>query len=222
VENLWLWLALAGLGALHGLSPANGWMFAAASGMRAGDDAHAWRALRPIAIGHLASIAIAVVVVRYGFRLDGRLARELAGALLIGVATYRALRGAPDNVPDDRLACLVRDGGVGHAGIALWSCLMSTAHGTGWMLIPALAPLCMSGAGTDGAGMSRITAAGSLALGAAAVVVHLGAMLITTGVVATALHRGAALHPRLLRADVQRLAGTAMLAVMGIWLLVPL
>jgi hypothetical protein len=31
MANLWPWLAIAGLGALHGLSPATGWMFAARS-----------------------------------------------------------------------------------------------------------------------------------------------------------------------------------------------
>lgn len=34
----WLpWLAVAGLGALHGLNPATGWLFAAARGVRARD-----------------------------------------------------------------------------------------------------------------------------------------------------------------------------------------
>ena len=43
----WPWLAVAGVGALHGLNPATGWAFVAASGVRAGRRAPAWRALAP-------------------------------------------------------------------------------------------------------------------------------------------------------------------------------
>jgi hypothetical protein len=52
----WLpWLAVAGVGALHGLNPATGWLFAAVRGVRARDCGQALRALVPIAIGHAAS-----------------------------------------------------------------------------------------------------------------------------------------------------------------------
>ena len=57
MASLWPWLAVAGLGALDGLSPANGWMFAAACGVRTGNAAEARRALSPIAIGHTVSVA---------------------------------------------------------------------------------------------------------------------------------------------------------------------
>ena len=33
VSGLWPWLALAGLGAFHGLNPAMGWLFAVALGL---------------------------------------------------------------------------------------------------------------------------------------------------------------------------------------------
>lgn len=59
MANLWPWLAIIGLGALHGLSPANGWMFAAARGLHARDAAQVPRTLLPIAIGH-AAIEVAV------------------------------------------------------------------------------------------------------------------------------------------------------------------
>ena len=48
MAELWPWLAVAGVGALHGLSPATGWMLAAACGVHARDAAQARRALRPI------------------------------------------------------------------------------------------------------------------------------------------------------------------------------
>jgi hypothetical protein len=89
MAGLWPWLAIAGLGALHGLSPANGWMFAAACGVRAGDPAQARRALLPIAIGHVASIAIVAWAVALGMAMDGARVQPLAGALLVGAALVR-------------------------------------------------------------------------------------------------------------------------------------
>ena len=32
MDSLWPWLAVAGMGALHGLNPATGWLLAAAAG----------------------------------------------------------------------------------------------------------------------------------------------------------------------------------------------
>ena len=50
MDSAWPWLAIAGLGALHGLNPASGWPWAAACGWRRGGaSAHAARAG---AVGH--------------------------------------------------------------------------------------------------------------------------------------------------------------------------
>jgi hypothetical protein len=81
---------------------------------------------------------------------------------------------------------------AGHAGIALWSFLMATAHGAGLMLVPALVPLCLAGNPAR-----ELTASGSLVLAIAAVGVHTAAMLVTTGVVAGGVCRGFARWPRL-------------------------
>jgi len=208
MANLWPWLAIAGLGALHGLSPANGWMFVAAWGVRAGDGAQVRRALLPIAIGHAASIAVVVGAVAQGLSMmDRALARDLAGALLVGAASFRLLRGARKCMPISTQA--------GHAGIALWSFLMATAHGAGVMLVPALVPLCLA----DNPAR-EITASGSLLLALAAVGVHTAAMLVTTGVIATGVCRSAARHPRLLSGAASRRAWTAALAVTGVLLMV--
>ncbi len=204
--NLWPWLAVAGLGALHGLSPANGWMFAAACGMRAGDGAQARRALLPIAIGHAASVAVVACVAAQGMAIDRALFHSLAGALLVGAASYRLLSGAEHWAPISAKA--------GHTGIALWSFLMATAHGVGLMLVPALVPLCLA----DNPAR-EITASGSLVLAGAAVGVHTAAMLLTTGVIATGVCRGVAMNPRLLSGAAPRQAWTAALAVTGALLL---
>ena len=79
MASLWPWLAVAGLGALHGLSPANGWMFAAAWGVRAGDATQARRALLPIAIVHATSVAVMAWVIAQGLSMDRALVQGLAG-----------------------------------------------------------------------------------------------------------------------------------------------
>jgi hypothetical protein len=206
MANLWPWLAIAGLGALHGLSPATGWMFAAACGVRAGDGAQVRRALLAIAIGHAASIAVVACAFAQGMSMDRALVQGLAGALLVGAASYRLLRGAGRCTPITAQA--------GHAGIALWSFLMATAHGAGLMLVPALLPLCLA---DDPA--RKVTTSGSLVLALAAVGVHTAAMLVTTGVIATGVYRGVAMHPRLLSGTAPRQTWTATLAVTGVLLM---
>lgn len=206
MASLWPWLALIGLGALHGLNPATGWMFAAAAGVRARDAAQVRRALVPIAFGHATSVAVVAFAVAQGLAMDRALLQGLAGALLVVAAAHRVLRGASHPAPIAAPA--------GHAGMALWSFAMASAHGAGMMLVPALVPLCLA----DGP-VRAITASGSLALALAAVVVHTAAMLVTTGVVATGVCRGVAMHPRLSSGTAPRHAWTAALAVTGALLL---
>lgn len=169
MASLWPWLAVAGVGALHGLNPTTGWMFAAAWGVRSRDRRQALRALLPIAIGHAASVALVAAAVALGLSMDGVMLQVLAGGLLVAVAVHHLRRR---NARHARAA-------AGNAGLALWSFMMSTAHGAGLMLVPALIPLCMSN------GPAReITASGSLTLALAAVGVHTAAMLAVTGMIA--------------------------------------
>jgi len=201
---LWPWLAVAGLGAFHGLSPANGWMFAAAWGVQARDDGRARLALLPIAVGHFASVAIVAFIVAQGLWLDRALVQVLAGALLLFAAAYRLLRGGRSTIGSR----------ASHAGLAGWSFVMATAHGAGLMLVPALVPLCLTG---DPA--RAITASGSMALALAAVAVHTAAMLLATGLIATGVCRGIALHPRWLEGQALKRGWTAALAATGLLLI---
>lgn len=213
MSTLWPWLAVAGLGALHGLSPANGWMFAAACGVQAGDGAQARRALLPIAIGHAVSVGVVAWAFALGMSAERAQVQGVAGVLLVGVAACRWLRR------DARRAmpglCGLPAVRAGHVGIALWSFLMATAHGSGLMLVPALMPLCMADSPAR-----EITASGSLLLALAAVGVHTAAVLATTGVIATGVCRGLAKHPRLLGGTAPRRAWTAVLGVTGALLVV--
>lgn len=211
MDMAWAWLTIAGLGAAHGASPANGWMFAVACGVHARDDAQARRALLPIAIGHAASVAIVVFAIAQGMLMDRAWVQSLAGALLIGVAVHRWLRGAAADTAGAGLAGRFRIRACGgHVGIALWSCLMATAHGAGLMLVPALVPICMSDTPAR-----AITASGSVVLGLAAVGLHLAAMLVTTGAIATGVCRGIALRPGWIGGRVLGHAWTAAQAVTG-------
>jgi len=173
--DLWPWLAVAGLGALHGLNPATGWMLAAAWGVRSGDRAQALRALMPIAVGHAASIGLVAGAVAFGLAMDRVAMQVLAGGLFVAAAVLHLCRRTPKTARAP----------AGHAGLALWSFMMSTAHGAGLMLVPALIPLCMG----DGAG-KQIAASDSLMLAFAAVGVHTAAMLAVTGLITSGVCRG--------------------------------
>jgi hypothetical protein len=176
VNELWPWLALAGLGAYHGVNPAMGWLFTVALGLHRHSRRVVLTALLPIAIGHaLAILAVALAVVLLGIVVDQRTIRLAAGALLIGWAAYHTLYGSRHRV---RFGMQ-----VGMLGLGAWSFLMASTHGAGLMLVPVLIPLCLAAAPAQ-----ELTAAGSLPVALAAVGAHTLAMLATTGVIALAVY----------------------------------
>jgi len=165
----WPWLAVAGVGALHGLNPATGWAVLAASRVRAGERAQAWRALAPIALGHTGAIALVAASTALGMAAGRGLLPWIAGGAAVVAAAVHASRHLPARTR--RMA--------ESTGLALWSLAQGALHGAGMLLVPALVPLCLSGAPAR-----EITATGSLALALAAVAVHLLAMLAVTGALA--------------------------------------
>lgn len=172
--NLWPWLAVAAMGALHGLNPATGWALGAWQA-RSGARVQLRGLLLPIAAGHGASVLVVAAAVPLGLQLglevDVRWAQAIAGALLLAVLLHHLLHRAPSTLHAT----------PGRAGLALWSFIVGSAHGAGWMLVPALVPLC---AGDPPA--RELTASGSAAVALAAVGVHLCAMLVTTAVMTVA------------------------------------
>jgi hypothetical protein len=210
----WSWLAVAGLGALHGLSPANGWMFAAACGVHARDAAQARRTLLPIACGHGAAIALVLMAVASGLLPNRALVQQVAGALLLVAAAYRGWRGVTPS-QGARSRNVLTGLRAGQLAIALWAGLMATAHGAGLMLVPALLPLCMSDTPAR-----AISASGSVLLALAAVILHLAVMLLTTAAIASGVCRGlASLGPRLAVVTLRQI-WTAALAFTGALLLI--
>jgi len=170
-STLWSWLALAGLGAFHGLNPAMGWLFAVALGLHRQSRSLVVLALAPIALGHAAAVGIVLLAtILFGTVLDATLLGRCAGILLLVWAATHII--ASHRTP-------VRIGmQTGLAGLTVWSFMMASAHGAGFMLIPALLSLCMS-SGVD----SELTTSTSLPISVAALAVHTGAMLTVIGAV---------------------------------------
>jgi hypothetical protein len=176
-SDLWPWFALAGLGLFHGINPAMGWLFAVALGLHRQSQTIVLLSLVPIALGH--AVAVAVVLAAFlalGFLVDLAILSRLAAIVLIGWALWHALYGHRQRV---RVGMQ-----TGLMGLALWSFLMASAHGAGLMLIPVVAPLCISGAPGQ-----ELLSAGSVPIALAALGVHTGAMLATIAVVALLVYR---------------------------------
>ena len=176
------WQAIVLLGAYHGINPGMGWLFAVALGMQQGSARGVWRALPPIALGHAAAVAV-VLAIAAGARLvlpQGAL-NVLVAAVLISVGVYRFWRHWHPR------------GGmqVGFRDLTLWSFLMASAHGAGFMVVPFVmsAPPALSAAGPAHA--HHVAAAGANLRGAAtmAVAVHTLAYLAVMTMVAWIVHR---------------------------------
>lgn len=182
--DVWPWFALAGAGVLHGLNPLTGWP-AAAWAARPDGRAKQWaRVLGAMSAGHLVSVLLVAAAVplalQMGLAFDPLVVQGVAAAVLVLMLTHH-LR--------DRTQHKARP--TSGAALGVWSFIVGTGHGAGWMLLPALASICTS----DMPGRV-ITASGSLALGLAAVAVHMGAMLLTTVFMAAGIRWAWRMPPR--------------------------
>ncbi|WP_244816065.1 hypothetical protein [Caballeronia sp. Lep1P3] len=163
-------MTAAALGAFHGANPAMGWLFALALGLYAHSRRVVLVSLVPIALGHAASVALVLAgVLSLGALVDHRTLARGCGALLIGWGMWRAWRGHRG-----RPAVGMR---TGLAGLALWSFVMSSAHGAGLMLVPALLPLCAGASGGIRSQAPGASSATAFEAGALALTVHTAAML---------------------------------------------
>jgi len=116
-----------------------------------------WRAVTAMVCGHVASMAVVAAAVLFRLPLD-RPALQWGAGVLLAFA----------------LACRLRKGHAlaGQAGMALWTFITSTAHGAGFVLMPALMTVC--GAGAAGPMLQTLAAMG----------LHLAAMLALSGAIA--------------------------------------
>jgi hypothetical protein len=201
VSDTGLWLTLAALGAYHGLNPAMGWLFAVSQGMQQGERRAVLRALLPIAIGHELSIAlVAVFVLGAAAVIEPRALHVGAAALLLAFGIFRFVR--PRAHP--RWTTMRVNG----RELALWSFLMSTAHGAGLMIAPLLI-------GLQGAEAARAHEHNELGLASdvpllsagLGIAVHVAAMLLVMAIVAIVVYEKLGL----------RLLSRAWLNTDGIW-----
>jgi len=170
---VWPWAALALLGAYHGVNPGMGWLFAVARGMQEKSRRAVLASLLPIAIGHEASIVLVVISVSLTEQfLPTFFIRLVAALVLVSFGVYKLVR--PRSHP----------GGfgmrVGLGGLAMWSFLMSSAHGAGLMLAPVLLGLPVY------ASYHSLSEISLQAVAAASL--HVAAMLLVMGIVSVIVY----------------------------------
>jgi hypothetical protein len=122
------WTMLLLLGALHGINPGMGWLFAVALGLQEEDGRAVWRSLLPLAIGHGLAIAVTVAVaVIVGLVLSPEVLRWIVAGALFGMGVFQLRRHRHPRWGGMRVS--MRD-------LAIWSFLMASAHGAGLMALP--------------------------------------------------------------------------------------
>jgi len=181
LSESWPWLALALLGAYHGLNPAMGWLFAVALGLQERRRGAVLQALPPIALGHAVSILLAVLVVGVAqlvVPLD--VLRYVCAGVLILFGLYKLVKRKHPRWVGMR---------VGFRDLTAWSFLMSSAHGAGLMLVPVLLRLSEPMQGTHNHGdHAANVGAGTVLADLAAVGLHTLAMFAVMGAIAVVVY----------------------------------
>ena len=180
------WLVLAGLGALHGINPGMGWLFAVGLGLQEQSGRAVWRALLPLACGHALAIAAALLLASVvGLVLPPVLLKVAVVAALGSLGIFRLFRHS--HARGFGMRASTRD-------LVAWSFLMASAHGAGFMLLPVLldvlagteAPCCAQHHVHAEALAAGISHAQSLQIFAA--LVHTSAYLLVSGVIAALVY----------------------------------
>ena len=184
MSESWPWLALALLGAYHGLNPAMGWLFAVALGLQERRRGAVLQALPPIALGHALSILLTVLIVgaaQIMIPLDAL--RYASASVLMLFGLYKLVRHKHPRWVGMR---------VGFRDLTAWSFLMSSAHGAGLMLVPVVLRLSepMQGAHDQGAHAAHANSIGYATVLAdlAAVGLHTLAMFAVMGAIAVVVY----------------------------------
>lgn len=180
--------ALLGLGALHGINPGMGWLFAVAKGLQELSRGAVIRALLPLAAGHGAAVAATLAVAALlGNVITPDMVRWLVAGALLATGGWQLVRHRH-----------VRGRGmrVSSRQIAAWSFLMSLAHGAGLMVLPVVmaSPELAGHAGHHGPALA--TAVPELP-GLTAAFLHTAGYLVVMGLVALVVYEKLGL--RLLR-----------------------
>jgi hypothetical protein len=173
----WAWAALFLLGAYHGINPAMGWLFAVALGLQKQSGRAVWQSLLPIATGHVLAIGLVILVAALaGAVLPLGVIKVCVVVVLIAFGVYRIVGKSHP-----------RWGGmqVGFRDLTIWSFLMASAHGAGFMLLPVLLGMSAMGAGHE---MHAMDSSG-IGLQLLAITIHTLGYLILTGTIAWAVYK---------------------------------
>lgn len=183
----WTWLALAALGAGHGLNPGMGWLFAVALGMQEGRSRAVWRALSPLALGHALAVGAAVLAAAaLGRLVPASVLGWMVGSALLGLGALRLVRHRHPRYGGMR---------VGFRELTTWSFLMATAHGAGLMVLPLLVrdagavPQPSATHAMHLAAASMVPASGPVGAGLEATLLHTAGYLLVTGLIAMVVYR---------------------------------
>jgi len=177
------WTAMIGLGAYHGINPGMGWLFAVALGMQARRASAMWRALPPLALGHVVAVGVVVALAasaRVVLPLD--LLTVVIAVTLIALGVYRLWRHRHP-----------RFGGmqVGFRDLTIWSFLMASAHGAGLMVVPFVIDTedSVSALAAVHAHQARTAVASTALTDASAVGLHSLSYLLVSALVAWIVYR---------------------------------
>jgi hypothetical protein len=123
-----VWLALFLLGCYHGINPGMGWLFAVALGLQERRTTAVLRAIVPLVLGHVVSVALVVLLAALAaFEFPHAVVHRVAAGVLLTFGAYRLIRARHPRWVGMQ---------VGFWGLVLWGFLMSSAHGAGLMLLP--------------------------------------------------------------------------------------
>jgi len=201
------------LGAYHGVNPGMGWLFAVALGFQRKSAVGVWQSLVPIAAGHFLAIGLVVAAaVLAGAVLPLRYVKIAAACILLAFG-LRLLLGKSHP----------RWGGmqIGFRDLCIWSFLMASAHGAGFMLLPIL--LKMS-ALAPGGPLPHIHIAGLVGpwTASAALLVHTIGYLLATGLIAFVVYKKVGLEVlRKAWVNLDLLWALALVVTAGLTLLIP-
>jgi hypothetical protein len=173
----WPWVALALLGAYHGLNPAMGWLFALALGLQEKRRSAVIGALLPIALGHAVAITVTILLLRWLQQFfPMHFLKWGVAAILFALGLYRLFRARHPRGAGMR---------VSWKDLFVWSFMMASAHGAGLMLLPILMSQPMIGMTHNmTGGIPATPSALSLSGVALAVLIHTASMLAVAGIIA--------------------------------------
>jgi hypothetical protein len=176
------WKAVLFLGAYHGINPGMGWLFAVALGMQQGSPRGVWRALPPIALGHAAAVG-AVLLAAGLVQMVVPLAvmKVMVASVLVVLGLYRLWRHRHPRFGGMR---------VGFRDLTVWSFLMASAHGAGFMVLPFVLAMSDPVMAAGGSHVHHLTAVSKVPwMGVLALTLHTLAYLLVLAFAAWIVYR---------------------------------